>query len=165
VGFGSMMTGAGRAEELSIVIQRAARQAGVRAIVQTGWAGLNALDDDVLTIGDVPHSWLFPRTAAVAHHCGAGTTAAGLRAGVPTIALPAFGDGPFWARRLADLGVSAATIPHRRLTADRLADAMRVATSDHGLQAHAQRLGRRIEGEDGAARVLAVVESLLPQSA
>ncbi|MDT5398279.1 MAG: sterol 3beta-glucosyltransferase [Mycobacterium sp.] len=165
VGFGSMMTTAGRAEELSTVIQAAARQAGVRAVVQTGWAGLDAVDDDVLTIGDVPHSWLFPQVAAVAHHCGAGTTAAGLRAGVPTIALPAFGDGPFWASRLQPLGVSAATIPQRRLDVERLAEAMRSAASDPGLRVRTQQLARRIDGEDGAAQVLSVVESLLHQSA
>ncbi|MDT5109033.1 MAG: sterol 3beta-glucosyltransferase [Mycobacterium sp.] len=62
VGFGSMMTTAGRAEELSTVIQAAARQAGVRAVVQTGWAGLDAVDDDVLTIGDVPHSGCSPKS-------------------------------------------------------------------------------------------------------
>jgi sterol 3beta-glucosyltransferase len=165
VGFGSMMTTAGRAEELSNVIQAAARQAGVRAVVQTGWAGLDAVDDDVLTIGDVPHTWLFPQVAAVAHHCGAGTTAAGLRAGVPTIALPAFGDGPFWARRLQDLGVSGATIPQRRLDVQRLAEAMRSAAFDPGLRARTQQLARRIDGEDGAAQALSVVEALLHQSA
>lgn len=63
-------------------------------VVQTGWAGLDARDDAVLTIGDAPHDWLFPRMAAVVHHMGAGTTGAGLRAGVPAVGLPAFGDAP-----------------------------------------------------------------------
>jgi sterol 3beta-glucosyltransferase len=165
VGFGSMMTTTGRAEELATVIRQAARQAGVRAIVQNGWAGLDVVDDDVLTVGEVPHDWLFPQVSAVAHHCGAGTTAAGLRAGVPTIALPALGDGPFWARRLARLGVSAATIPQRRLTVERFADAIRIASSDPQLRAHTQRLARRIEAEDGAAQVLSAVETELRQSA
>jgi sterol 3beta-glucosyltransferase len=84
---------------------------------------------------------------------------------VPSIALPAFGDGPFWARRLADLGVSAATIPQRRLTADRLADAMCIAASDRALRERTQQLGRRIDAEDGAALALAAIEFLLHQSA
>ena len=112
-----MMISPTHAEQLSDTIHRAAQQAGVRAIVQSGWTGLHVDDDTVLTIGEAPHDWLFPRVAAVAHHCGAGTTAAGLRAGVPTIALPAYGDGPFWARRITALGVSAATINQRNLTA------------------------------------------------
>jgi sterol 3beta-glucosyltransferase len=165
VGFGSMMTTARRAEQLSNVILRASRRARVRTIVQTGWAGLHVADDDMLTIGEVPHDWLFPRVAAVAHHCGAGTTAAGLRAGVSTIALPGVGDGPFWAQRVHDLGVSAATIPQRHLTIDRLVDAMRTAVTDHRLRATARQIGTRIASEDGATEALCAVESLLRQSA
>ena len=44
----------------------------------------------------IPHSWLFPRMAAVVHHGGVGTTAAGLAAGVPSIITPFFADQPFW---------------------------------------------------------------------
>ncbi len=120
-----MMTTPARAEQLSDTIRRAAQQAGVRAIVQAGWTSLHVADDTMLTIGEAPHDWLFPQVAAVAHHCGAGTTAAGIRAGLPTIALPAYGDGPFWANRINQLGVSAATINQRNLTAERLAEAMR----------------------------------------
>lgn len=67
-------------------------------IVQSGWAGLDGgeADDRILTIGEVPHEWLFPHMAALVHHCGAGTTAAGLRAGVPTVGLPVLADQPFW---------------------------------------------------------------------
>jgi hypothetical protein len=72
--------------------------AGVRAVVQSGWADLGPVGDDILVVGDLPHEWLFPRTAAVVHHAGAGTTAAGLRAGVPTVAVPALVDQPSWTR-------------------------------------------------------------------
>ena len=165
IGFGSMMITPTRAEQLSDTIRRAARQAGVRAIVQSGWTSLHVDDDTMLTIGEAPHDWLFSRVAAVAHHCGAGTTAAGLRAGVPTIALPAYGDGPFWAKRITQLGVSAAAINQRNLTQDRLAAAMRIAVSDPRLRANARQLSRRIAAEDGAAPVVSLVNSLLHQSA
>jgi UDP:flavonoid glycosyltransferase YjiC (YdhE family) len=79
--------------------------------------------------------------------------------------MPAFGDGPFWARRLADLGVSAATIPQRRLAAERLADAMCIAASDRALRERTQQLARRIDAEDGAALALSAIEFLLHQSA
>ncbi|OHU99779.1 glycosyltransferase [Mycobacterium talmoniae] len=165
LGFGSMMTTAARAEQLSNTIRQAARRAGVRVIVQAGWSGLRVIDDDMVTIGEAPHDWLFPRVAAVAHHCGAGTTAAGLRAGVPAIGLPGYGDGPFWARRLQRLGVCAAAIAQRQLTAARLADAMRAAVTDPRLRHNARRLGSRIAAEDGAARVVAAVAALLGESA
>ena len=85
---------------------RALRTAGLRGVIQQGWAGLAARgdDDDVITVGDVPHAVLFPRTAAVVHHAGAGTTAAVLRAGVPTIPVPVQFDGFFWSARLVALG-------------------------------------------------------------
>ncbi|WP_293002341.1 glycosyltransferase [Mycobacterium sp.] len=158
VGFGSMMTTPARAEQLSDLIGQAAAQAGVRVLVQAGWTSLNVADDTVMTIGDTPHDWLFPRVAAVAHHCGAGTTAAGLRAGLPTIALPAYGDGPFWAARLTALGVAAATINQRRLTVDRLAAAMSTAFNDPQLRDNARRLSADIAAEDGAAQAVTAVE-------
>jgi sterol 3beta-glucosyltransferase len=99
--------------------------------------------------------------AAVAHHCGAGTTAAGLRAGVPAIAIPGLGDQTFWARRLRELGASAGTIPQRKLTVDRLAEAIRTALIDNRIQQTTRHLATRIATEDGAAQVLAAVESLI----
>lgn len=160
VGFGSMMTTGARADELSDIIRRAARHAGTRMLVQAGWARLDSADDNLLTIGETPHDWLFPRVAAVAHHCGAGTTAAGLRAGIPTIPLPAYGDGPFWAKRITALGVAAPTVNQRGLTAERLGYAMRVALDDERIRANARQLGIGIAAEDGAAEVVCAVGSL-----
>jgi sterol 3beta-glucosyltransferase len=166
VGFGSTTTTEQQAEHLSTVVSQALRLAGVRGIVQSGWAGLDVVgDDDVLTIGEAPHDWLFPQMAALAHHCGAGTTAASLRAGIPSIAVPGpMGDQPFWAQRLQQLQVSAATIAQRHLTAERLADAIRTAVTDHQLRYNTQQLAKLIGQEDGAGAVLATVKSLLDQS-
>jgi sterol 3beta-glucosyltransferase len=160
VGFGSTVNTAERAQHMSDIVARAMRLAGVRGIIQAGWAGLDVSGDDVLTIGDTPHEWLFPRMAAIAHHCGAGTSAAGLRAGIPQIGIPGLGDQLFWASRLRQLGVSAAIIPQRKLTADRLAEAIRTTLADRQSQVAAQHVAGRIADEDGAAHVLAVVESL-----
>src|SRR4051812_33842209 len=122
VGFGSMIP---TPERLQDVIAVAVKRAGVRAVVQSGWAGLGPTGDDIMLVGEVPHDWLFPRMAAVVHHAGAGTTAAGLRAGVPAVPVPVLADQPFWAARLHHLGVAPRPLPIDELTADTLTDALR----------------------------------------
>ncbi|MFB6892147.1 glycosyltransferase [Kitasatospora sp. NPDC056327] len=156
IGFGSMAPGQG--ERLSEVVAAAVERAGVRAVVQAGWAGLGGHGPDVLAIGDLPHDWLFPRTAAVVHHCGAGTTGAALRAGVPAVPVPVLADQPFWAARLQRLGVAPRPVPFQDLTAESLGDAITACLSDPALRHRAAELGRRIAAEDGAAPVLAHIE-------
>ncbi|MGN5377915.1 glycosyltransferase [Streptomyces lasalocidi] len=121
-GFGSMAPS--RGDRLGELVAVAVARAGVRAVVQAGWAGLSAVGDDVLAIGDLPHDWLFPRTAAVVHHAGAGTTAAGLRAGVPAVPVPVMADQPFWAARLHRSGVAPRPLPFHELTTEALAEAI-----------------------------------------
>ncbi|KAB1140407.1 glycosyltransferase family 1 protein [Streptomyces luteolifulvus] len=138
---------------LSADIVRALRRAGLRGVIQRGWGGLEAHGDDMLTIDEVPHSALFPRTAAVVHHSGAGTTAAGLRAGVPAVPVPVQFDAAFWAARLVGLGVAPKAVPLRRLTADTLAPALIRATRDPAYRERARSLATRIRAEDGVAPV------------
>jgi UDP:flavonoid glycosyltransferase YjiC (YdhE family) len=147
-------------EWLTEVVAAAVKPARVQAVVQAGWAGLAPFDDDILLVGDVPHDWLFPRMAAEAHHAGAGTTAAGLRAEVPAVAVPVLLDQPFWAARLHQLGVAPTPLPQRDLTADALADAIRSCLDDPGYRSRAVNLAGRIRAEDGAAAVLTVVNAL-----
>ncbi|MFI5675269.1 glycosyltransferase [Streptomyces cellulosae] len=149
-------------ERLGTEIVRALRAAGLRGVVQRGWAGLTATGDDMLTIDEVPHSALFPRMAAVVHHAGAGTTAAGLRAGVPAVPVPVQFDEGFWAARLVGLGVAPAALPLRRLTADALSSALVRATRDAGYRERAEALGARIRAEDGITPVREAVNSLGP---
>ncbi|MET7796067.1 glycosyltransferase [Streptomyces decoyicus] len=166
LGFGSMAGGDG--ERLSTLAAAALRRAGVRGILQSGWAGLATRHAPehagLLTIGDVPHALLFPRMSAVVHHCGAGTTAAGLRAGVPTVPVPVTADQPFWAARLASLGVATAPVPFADLSAGnavaRLADAVTQAVTSPARRDHATEAARRIAAEDGAGEVIKAVERL-----
>ncbi|MEU9794946.1 glycosyltransferase [Streptomyces sparsogenes] len=155
IGFGSMAPGEG--ERLGELVVAAVARAGVRAVVQAGWAGLSAAGDDVLAIGDVPHDWLFPRTAAVVHHAGAGTTAAGLRAGVPAVPVPVMADQPFWAARLHRLGVAPEPVPFQALTVESLAAAITACLAEPAHRRRAAALARRVAAEDGAAAVLARV--------
>ncbi|MFC5031898.1 glycosyltransferase [Streptomyces sp. DSM 41987] len=158
VGFGSLVVA--DAARLGNIVTTALRSAGLRAVVQPGWTGLKVTGDDVLTVDEVPHHWLFPRMAAVVHHAGAGTTAAGLRAGVPAVPVPAQMDAPFWAARLTRLGVSPGPVPLRDLSADRLTAALRQATDTPAFRGRAQALATRIAGEDGAGAVVAAVGRL-----
>jgi UDP:flavonoid glycosyltransferase YjiC (YdhE family) len=157
IGFGSM--GSRKPEETTDIVLRALAQTGQRAILSSGWGGLraDALPENVLMIGSVPHTWLFPRMATVVHHGGAGTTAAGLRAGAPSIVIPFFGDQPFWGQRVAALGVGPAPIPRQKLTADALAQAIQRATTDTTMQGKAAELGAKIRAEDGVARAVEII--------
>jgi UDP:flavonoid glycosyltransferase YjiC (YdhE family) len=147
--------GPGQGERLSRPVLEAVKQAGVRAVVQAGWAGLDVSGSaDVLTVGDVPHDWLFPRMAAVVHHAGAGTSAAGLRAGVPAVPVPVLADQPFWADRLYRLGAAARPIPLSRLTGGGLAAGLREVIGNPHRAARAQALSARLAGEDGADRII-----------
>jgi len=153
IGFGSMAPGQGR--RLSGPVLAAIRRTGVRAVVQAGWSGLDVgTADDVITVGEVPHEWLFPRVAAVVHHSGAGTAAAGLRAGVPAVPVPVLADQPFWARRLTRLGVAPGPLPLPSLTADRLAAALHAVTTNPHHAARAAALAAKLSTEDGTRPIL-----------
>ncbi|MEV6302173.1 glycosyltransferase [Actinoplanes sp. NPDC051861] len=157
LGFGSMTD-----ERIHDVVTAAVARAGVRAVIQSGWAALEAAGDDTLLVGDLPHEWLFPRTAAVVHHAGAGTTGAGLRAGVPAVPVPVLLDQPFWAARLHALGVAPQPLPLQDLTAEALSDALRTCLTEPSYRARATELAHRLRAEDGAAGVLAALGQSRP---
>ena len=157
VTFGSMAAGHG--ERVSAVARAALRKAGVRGVVQAGLAGLEVDDDDILTVGEVPHDWLMPRCAAVVHHAAAGTTAAGLRAGTPAVPVPVRTDQQFWAHRLTSLGVSPGPQPFRRLSPEGLAAAVRRAVSNPEHRERAAWIAGRLAREDGPGHAVAMVEA------
>jgi sterol 3beta-glucosyltransferase len=160
IGFGSM--GNRNPEETAELVLQALEKTGQRAILLAGWSGMQKekMPDNAFLIKSVPHAWLFPRVAAVVHHGGAGTTAAGLRAGVPTIIIPFFGDQGFWGQRVADLGVGTAPIPRKQLTAERLAQAIQTAVGDRVMRQRAADLGAKIRSEDGVANAVAIIQKL-----
>ena len=160
VGFGSM---AGRdPQRLARIVVDALLQAGVRGIIASGWGGLQAgdLPETIFQIDQAPHDWLFPRVAAVVHHGGAGTTAAGLRAGCPTVICTFIADQPFWGDRVHKLGAGSQPIPQKKLTAAKLAAAIREVTTDPAIKRNAEALGANIRGEDGIANAIRVIEGL-----
>lgn len=160
VGFGSMSSR--KPEETTDLVLQALTRTRQRAILLSGWGGLRKADlpSSVLMVDSIPFSWLFPRVAAIVHHGGAGTTAAGLRAGVPSVVIPFFGDQPFWGQRIAELGVGPAPIPRRKLTVERLAQAIQKAVTDQAMRQRAAHLGSKIQAEDGIARAVAIVQQI-----
>jgi sterol 3beta-glucosyltransferase len=160
IGFGSM--GSRNPEETADLVLNAIALTGQRAILQCGWGGLSKSDfpNTIFMADSIPHSWIFPRVSAVVHHGGAGTTSAVLRAGVPSIVIPFFGDQPFWGRRIAELGVGPAPIPRKQLTVKCLANAIHRSLTDQSMRQRAADLGAKIRGQDGVANAVAIIQEL-----
>ena len=160
IGFGSMSSRK-PAETTDLVLQALAKTQQ-RAILLSGWDGMQMTDlpASVCMVDSIPHAWLFARVAAVVHHGGAGTTAAGLRAGVPSIVIPFLGDQPFWGQRVHDLGVGPAPIPRSKLTVDRLAGAIQEAVTNTTMRQRAAELGSKIQAEDGIANAVAIIQRI-----
>ncbi|KOU67266.1 glycosyl transferase [Streptomyces sp. MMG1533] len=156
VGFGSMRTSDPEATDR--VVRAALRRAGLRGVLA---GDPSTSDDDMLVVGDTPHSWLFPRMAAVVHHGGAGTTASALRSGVPSLVCPFFGDQPYWADRVHSLGVGPKPLPSRQLTVSALTGRLRVVTGGSGHAEAARRLGRALTSEDGVERACHALNQLV----
>jgi sterol 3beta-glucosyltransferase len=158
VGFGSSV-GPDPAR-VGAAVSGAVRQAGVRAVIATGWGGLRG-GSDVLVIHSAPHHWLFPRVAAVVHHGGAGTTAAGLLAARPAVVCPFQGDQYFWGAAVHRAGAGPQPLSASKLAPSRLASAIRTALDDPAMRTRTAELSERIAQEDGATRACEQIESTL----
>src|SRR5262245_56089618 len=105
--------------------------------------------------------WLYPRVSAAVHHGGAGTTAASLRAGVPTVIVPHLGDQPFWGQRVHSLGAGPKPISRNKLTSTSLALAINEATTNPIMKIRAEELGSKIRAEDSLGRAIEIIEGYL----
>lgn len=161
IGFGSMPDSKPEATTRTII--EAVQKTGKRAIILSGWAELGADDvpDNIYILKYAPHNWLFPKMSALIHHGGAGTTASGLRAGVPTTIVPHAGDQAYWGRTVKQLGIGTDPIPRKKLSVENLAQVIRTLTSDKSLRDNAQALSQKIQEEDGLAEAVQWVERFL----
>jgi UDP:flavonoid glycosyltransferase YjiC (YdhE family) len=146
-GFGSMLT-ADPATMNELAVEALAGRRGVLVGDLHVRAG-GELPPNVLAVAAVDHGWLFERCAAAVHHGGAGTTAAALRAGVPSVIVPHMLDQFAWGRRLAQLGAGPPPIPRRKLSAPRLREAITAAVGDPRFARTAAALGEQVRQEDG----------------
>jgi sterol 3beta-glucosyltransferase len=158
IGFGSMGS-FGSAEQTTALVIEALQRSGQRGVLASGWDGMSKkekLPENIYMLESAPHSWLFPRMAAVVHHGGAGTTAEGLRAGVPSIIIPHANDQFAWGRRVYELGVGPKPIRRKKLTSENLAEAIRSALTDE-VKSAARELGAKIRTERGAETAAKII--------
>lgn len=154
IGFGSM-TSLEKHEGLAELAAEAIVKSGKRGII-CGMGKPATLPKNIIAIDSIPHSWLFERVSAVCHHGGAGTTAAGFKAGIPSIIVPFSNDQFAWAHRAYDLSVGAKPISKKELSSDKLADAIRFALTDK-IVANAESLGKKIATENGALKCAKII--------
>jgi sterol 3beta-glucosyltransferase len=158
IGFGAMVDEDPAA--ISALVLDALERAGQRGVLVGGLAGdgESAGSSRALALDAVTHGGLFERCAVVVHHGGAGTTAAALRAGVPSVTVPHMIDQYGWGRRVHALKAGPRPLPRRRLSAERLAEAIGAAVEQVELREHAESLGARIREEDGVMCAVEVFE-------
>ncbi|ETS79828.1 hypothetical protein PFICI_07357 [Pestalotiopsis fici W106-1] len=165
IGFGSIVID--DPSRLTAMIVDTVKRTGIRALISKGWSKLGFVDgqevqsESIMLLDDCPHEWLFQHVAAVIHHGGAGTTACGLRYGVPTTIVPFFGDQPFWGEMVAAAGAGANPIPHQALTCEILADAIRFCLRPETFAA-AKKISDRMRAELGVVRAVQSFHAQLP---
>lgn len=167
LGLGSM-TSVEAAETGRIVsgTAEALRRTGLRGVLLSEHAGIDDdLPDNVVRVsGEVPYDWLFPRVSVAVHHGGAGTVAAALRAGVPSVVVPVLPDQAFWAHRVSSLGAAPPPIPQKNLTAEKLSGAILRAATDPGIRRRCEVLGSKIASEDGVSQAVEAFEHHIRQA-
>ena len=157
ISFGSMVNR--DAKRIDEVIRESLKQTQHRGIILSGWGGVDqSSSKDLLYLESVPHDWLLPRCQMVIHHGGAGSTAAGLSAGIPNIVVPFTADQPFWGRRVHAIGAGPNPILVKNLTVERLTSVMVEAESPAAGE-RAQAARRKIRSEDGVSRAVELIES------
>ena len=165
VGFGSIVVD--NPEAMTNLVLDAIARTGQRALISKGWGDLGsnvALGNSrIHFLGSVPHDWLFQKVSCVIHHGGAGTTAAGIAAGRPTVIVPFFGDQQFWGDNIARAGAGPRPIPNAKLTAENLADAIQEALKPAMLE-RARDLSRKIASEEGCDIAVRAFHEKLPRA-
>jgi sterol 3beta-glucosyltransferase len=158
-GFGSM-PGIDPAA-MACMILEALEMTGKRGLLASGGGAIGNGDASgrAFFLSGAPHDRLLPRASAAVHHGGAGTTAASLRAGLPTQIVPFFGDQPFWGRRIAALGAGPAPLDRKTLSAASLATAL-AAMDMAAMRARAAELGTAIARDRGVETAISFLERL-----
>lgn len=158
IGFGSVFNNNEKDALVKLIID-AMKICKKRGII-SGMGKIDNLPDNLIAIDNIPHTWLFKNVSVVCHHGGAGTTAAGFRAGVPSLIIPFSNDQFAWAHRAYDLGVGAKPIYKKNLTANKLAEGINFALNKD-IVSNAKVLAENIKNENGAADCAKIIANML----
>jgi hypothetical protein len=162
IGFGSMV--GHDSHQITKIVKEALVRTNQRAILVGGVFG-NAKPHDynqqTYSLDYAPHDWLLTKVSLAIHHGGIGTTTACLRAGKPSVIIPFNYDQPFWGQRVARLGVGTEPLPRKKLTSERLANAIQVCMKDARIQQRAVEIGKQIASENGVTESIRILEHLL----
>lgn len=160
VGFGSMAS-VNPAQVAEWVIT-ALKANNLRGVVHQGWGGMTLGEhENVFAVDQISHSWLFPRMAAVVHHGGAGTTHAGLSAGVPSLGLPFFGDQAFWSQRVFGMGCGPRPVTQAKLTQTKLTDHLKSLTDTPRYAKRAEEFSVRMRSEGRVPEAVAQIKRFM----
>lgn len=158
IGFGSMVTG--DASRLVKAAVKGLKKAGLRGVIARGWAELpESPGAHVHFIDGAPHATLFPRCCAIVHHGGAGTTAAALRAGRPSLIVPFMVDQPWWAERLFEQGLGPRALKPGRFNAGRFSRALKRLARNEAFRSRCEAVARQMAEENGTARAADLIEA------
>ena len=162
IGFGSMVGGS--FAELQEIVLESLRRTGQRAVLCSGWRSFDPakLPPNVCHVDYVPHDWLFPRVKAVVHHGGAGTTAAGLRAGKPTLVVYFGGDQRFWGDRVYRIGAGPKPVARKGLTAQKLSRRLLLLEGGE-LRNGASRVAAQLCAENGCETACGLIEKFMDE--
>jgi UDP:flavonoid glycosyltransferase YjiC (YdhE family) len=151
------------ADRITELVTGAARDAGVRLILQRGWSGLgeDADSEDVLVVDELAYPEMFDRVSAVVHHGGAGTTALGLRHARPSLAIPAIADQFFWGHRLRALGVGPRPLALKHLVQEELAARFSRLVENPSYEMRAVEIARLLGAEDGVGNAVDALARML----
>ena len=160
IGFGSMSPY--HPTETVEMVEKALTQIGQRGILLVDkYAYKTQKYSDILYLTNgIAHDWLFPQMQAIVHHGGAGTTAASLQAGVPTIVVPHISDQWFWGYQVAQIGAGPRPISRKQLTAQNLAEKLDVAIHNQQMRQRAREIGARMKSEDGVEQAVKAMNAL-----
>jgi UDP:flavonoid glycosyltransferase YjiC (YdhE family) len=158
ISFGSMIHR--DAERIDNIVREVIQKTNQRAIILSGWGKVNQESSkELLYLDAVPHDWLLPRCKMLVHHGGAGTTSAGLRAGIPQIVVPFTADQPFWGRRVHVIGVGLKSVLVKDLSIERLTKTIAEVESKV-VRERAQLIGQKVRSEDGVHQAIELIEFL-----
>lgn len=161
VGFSSMLPK--DPQRMTGVLLEALRQTGQRAVMVSGWGGLQSKDvpSNVFLTDSIPFDWLFPKIQAAIHHGGLGTTACAISAGIPSVFIPFGLDQPFWARTIHQLGAGTKPLDPNRLTTAQLVTAIETVVHDQAMRLKADQIGELVRSENGVEQAVHIIEAVM----